>query len=440
MDQYHFPGLAACLVKDDQIIWKGNYGYADLEQNISVRDSTLFHIGSVSKAFTGTALLQLWEKGFFELEDDINDYLPFEVRNPSYPNEPITFRMLLTHTSSIDHDPSLFDESISIPGDDCSVSLDSFLVNYLLPGGTYYWMGPFENFSPGTSFGYTTPGFALIGYLVENITDTTYENYCQQNIFIPLRMNHTSWFIENLNTNHLAKQYIYSGGEYRTTPYMGRPDYPGVMLKSSSGQLARFLIAFLQKGNIEDIRILNSTTVDLMTTVQYPPMGLAWWIVEETIPNFGERTFCALSGGLRGVCSVMGYILGTEENLGAVVLTNRRDDDGIIEIFLELLSYGIITNIEKDITNFPKAIFLSQNYPNPFNPVTMIKYQLPMVSEVDLSIYNILGQKVATLVNERQKAGMYQFEWEASGFASGVYYYRIEARNFVETRKMIYLK
>ena len=101
MDQYHFPGLSACIVKDDQIIWKNVYGYANIEENRLVTDSTLFFLASVSKPVTGTAIMQLWEQGLFNLDDDINNYLPFQVRNPSHPNDPITFQMLLTHTSSI---------------------------------------------------------------------------------------------------------------------------------------------------------------------------------------------------------------------------------------------------------------------------------------------------------------------------------------------------
>ena len=88
----------------------------------------------------------------------------------------------------------------------------------------------------------------------------------------------------------------------------------------------------------------------------------------------------------------------------------------------------------------PDKFALDQNYPNPFNPVTMINYQLPMINDVDLSIYNLLGQRVATLVSERQSAGRYQVEWDASGFSSGVYYYRIKAGEFEQIRKMVLLK
>ena len=83
---------------------------------------------------------------------------------------------------------------------------------------------------------------------------------------------------------------------------------------------------------------------------------------------------------------------------------------------------------------------LSQNYPNPFNPKTVISYQLPKSSDVELSIYNLLGQKVATLVNKKQAVGSYMVEWDASGFATGVYYYRIEASDFQQVKKMVLIK
>jgi len=83
---------------------------------------------------------------------------------------------------------------------------------------------------------------------------------------------------------------------------------------------------------------------------------------------------------------------------------------------------------------------LSQNYPNPFNPFTSIRYALPEADFVDLSIYNVLGQKVATLVHQTQTAGKYRVNWSAAGFASGVYYYRLTAGDLVRTKKMIVLK
>jgi predicted GH43/DUF377 family glycosyl hydrolase len=98
--------------------------------------------------------------------------------------------------------------------------------------------------------------------------------------------------------------------------------------------------------------------------------------------------------------------------------------------------------IENDLYhNYPRAFILSQNYPNPFNPKTVIRYALPVTSHLDLSLYNILGQKVATLVNKKQPVGSYRVQWDASGFAGGVYFYRLRTdKGFVETKKLLYLK
>ena len=83
---------------------------------------------------------------------------------------------------------------------------------------------------------------------------------------------------------------------------------------------------------------------------------------------------------------------------------------------------------------------LYQNYPNPFNPKTIINYELPITNDVELSIYNLLGQKMVTLVHERQKAGDHQVEWDSSGFPSGVYFYRINAGTYTDIKKMLLVK
>jgi hypothetical protein len=87
----------------------------------------------------------------------------------------------------------------------------------------------------------------------------------------------------------------------------------------------------------------------------------------------------------------------------------------------------------------PKVYTLMQNYPNPFNPTTTIRYDLPKSANVSLKVYNILGQLVATLVDERKEAGHYQVRWNAN-VASGIYFYRLQAEEFVQTKKMILLK
>ena len=102
----------------------------------------------------------------------------------------------------------------------------------------------------------------------------------------------------------------------------------------------------------------------------------------------------------------------------------------------------MVTDVsDKQITEeIPNSFKLHQNYPNPFNPTTIISFQLPRISEVELSIFNLLGQKVVTLLSETRNVGSYQVEWNATSFASGIYYYRIKAGEFIDTKKMILIK
>ena len=88
----------------------------------------------------------------------------------------------------------------------------------------------------------------------------------------------------------------------------------------------------------------------------------------------------------------------------------------------------------------PRDFSLDQNYPNPFNPVTTITYALPKPSEVRLSIYDQVGREVFLLVNERRNAGVYEVKFDAAGLSSGVYFYRIQAGDFTQTKRLLLLK
>ena len=88
----------------------------------------------------------------------------------------------------------------------------------------------------------------------------------------------------------------------------------------------------------------------------------------------------------------------------------------------------------------PIDFALHQNYPNPFNPVTTIRYNIPIKSQVKLDIYNTLGEKVKRLVNEEKKAGQYSIDFNAEDVASGVYFYRLQAGDFIQTKKMVLLR
>jgi hypothetical protein len=93
-----------------------------------------------------------------------------------------------------------------------------------------------------------------------------------------------------------------------------------------------------------------------------------------------------------------------------------------------------------EITSHPQKFNLHQNYPNPFNAITNFEFRIPNFSHVELSVYNILGQKVATLLDEKRPAGQHKVTFDASGLASGIYYYKLVAGDINLTRKMLLLK
>ena len=99
-----------------------------------------------------------------------------------------------------------------------------------------------------------------------------------------------------------------------------------------------------------------------------------------------------------------------------------------------------LTDVNDKVNGMPTTYVLDQNYPNPFNPVTKITYEIPVQSNVLLKVYDIIGNEVATLVNEPKPAGSYNILFDATNLSSGVYFYRMQAGDYIEAKKMIYLK
>jgi hypothetical protein len=107
--------------------------------------------------------------------------------------------------------------------------------------------------------------------------------------------------------------------------------------------------------------------------------------------------------------------------------------------FSEVRTFDIVTSVEED-NQLPVEFSLEQNYPNPFNPSTKIKYSVPQSSKVVIKVFDVLGSEVATLVNEEKAVGSYEVEFIANNVTSGIYFYKLQAGSFVETKKMIILK
>jgi hypothetical protein len=139
---------------------------------------------------------------------------------------------------------------------------------------------------------------------------------------------------------------------------------------------------------------------------------------------------------IKGATNFIGTLSGAS---GSLVIDVFSSDNSVL--YGQSASQSIVMTGIKEASNIvPKAYSLSQNYPNPFNPTTNINFSLVKPSNVTLAVYNVLGQKVATIVNQFMQAGSYTYQFDASKLASGIYIYRIEAGNFVSIKKFVLLK
>lgn len=122
--------------------------------------------------------------------------------------------------------------------------------------------------------------------------------------------------------------------------------------------------------------------------------------------------------------------------VGTIQQGNTRIESGVLAD--TSIRRTIISTVKEQWV--PITYLLGQNFPNPFNPSTSIEYVLPNGSFVSLKIYNVIGEEVATLVSDVKSPGIYKAEWRGDGFSSGVYFYRLQAGEYVETKQMILLK
>ena len=284
------PGAVILIICDRQIKYTKGYGLADPLSGRVVTPDTLFTIASISKTVTATALMTLYEQKKFTLDDDINLYLPFQVRNSYFPDAPITFRMLLSHTSTL-MDSDIFYEYYTLHKTpvlpDSPILLENFLRDYLCPDGKLYNIK--DNFlkaKPGTKYAYSNIGYGLLGFLTECISGMRFNEYCKQVIFEPLGMRNTSWYFKDVDLNLMAIPYGYDNSLHQPIRYgfYSYPTYPDGTLKTSANEFAHFLFVFINKGNTIDGRsFLRAETVkEMLDLHKFPGMehgeavGLAW--------------------------------------------------------------------------------------------------------------------------------------------------------------------
>jgi CubicO group peptidase (beta-lactamase class C family) len=271
---------------------------ANVEDGVPVTSDTSFPLASVSKTVTGTALMQVYETDAFELDDPIGPHLGFEVTHPTSA-APITFRHLLTHTSGIRDNWGIMPYSEGDP----TVALRDYLEDYLDPDGDLYDASRnYSSWGPGDGFSYSNIGVALAGHLVEAIIGIDFNDWCRDRIFEPLSMDHTGWYLRDLDDALVAHPHDCYSGPCRTLRHYGYADYPDGMLRASAEDMARFLAMTEQGGSLDGHLILKEETVAQMLTLQVPSQGqaLIWYEA-----NQGGEIFWGHNGGDIGVSTNM---------------------------------------------------------------------------------------------------------------------------------------
>lgn len=265
LESLHIAGAAVTVVEGGETVFAEGYGFADVENGIKVQpEVTLFRIGSVSKLFTWTAVMQLAERGKLDLDADVNGYLDFQIPD-TFP-QPVTLRRLMTHTAG-------FEDRVA--------GFEALTGEKMLPLGE--WLAshiPARVRAPGEIASYSNYGAALAGYIVERVSGLPFEEYLERNILAPLGMRRTSirqplpggWAAD------LSNGYVYSGGRFMKMDFESIVPFPAGGMTSTAADMARFLSAYLQGGEYRGGRILQEQSATLMQSRLFGnvPSGNGW--------------------------------------------------------------------------------------------------------------------------------------------------------------------
>ena len=310
--------LAIAVIDSGKVVHLSANGFRDLENKLKATINTPFHIASVSKTVTNLAIFKLVESGKIDLNADINKYLPFEVKNPYYPNDKITVRELLNHRSGIKDDYEIYEPHWNIPNGDPTLELADFLRDYLKVDGKLYKKEHFESNSKYKSFSYSNTGVAVLGLIVEYVSGMKYEEFCQQNVFKPIGMINTSWFLKNLDSSQVAKTYVYQDSMgLKFKGHNGYPDYPGGQLRTSISDFSLLLAGYLNSENSNFI--LDAKTVGQITPIpQTSHEGFYTWF----LTSMNDNLYYTHNGGDTGVRTVA--IIDVNKKNGIVIFANAE--------------------------------------------------------------------------------------------------------------------
>jgi CubicO group peptidase (beta-lactamase class C family) len=272
----NIPGAVFLLVQNGKVLYQRGYGFANVARRQPVNpETTIWRIGSISKVFTATAVVQLADRGRYRLSDDVNRYLTrFKV--PATFPQPVTFEHLLTHTAG-------FDEIR--PGTRAETAAG------LLPLGDFLSNKLIRLRPPGRTISYSTYGITLGGYLVEQVSGMDFETYLARNVWGPLGMTRTNIVVPDSLRADLAQGYEYDAGANKLADWEWYHTTPASSINASAADMGRFIIAHLQDGRYGRMRILSDSAARDMHrqhVTSHPKLAGFAYGFQEAFTN-GER-------------------------------------------------------------------------------------------------------------------------------------------------------
>ena len=335
-DDSEAPGFTVAIVKNDSLLYQESFGKATIENGKDYTNQTIQPIGSISKTFIAAAIVKAIEQGYFTLETNINDILPFEVKNPIRPNVDIKVKHLVTHTSGlIDADETYFQAYHILPGEDLStegsqllvnvlgaqqretIALQDFLTAYYQEGGDLYSIDNFASTDSGATWNYSNIAASLAAFLIEASTGTPYREFVSANILQPLGMNRTAYDVVDLDPNDLAKLYWDKSTPF---PKYFNDSYPDGSLLTCNEDLTKYLMDMMKGVRGQSSTLFSSESYAMLFDPLLPEgqvpaevgenQGIFWFLKEDYIQHDGSDpgTTCNLQFDRMGET---GYLLLT---------------------------------------------------------------------------------------------------------------------------------
>lgn len=303
MNQYNIPGLSIGVVKNDSILYTKGYGFKSINNQQPITENTIFHTGSVSKLFTALAIINLINNKQITLEDKLVEVLP-NLKFKDKKAEGITIKTLLNHTSGI-RDIKSYNWSNNNEA-------DNTLKNYL----TYKKLK--LDFEPSTKYQYSNLAYDVLGYVVEQVSGLTFEDYVKENILLPSNMTESDFryfkIEDTLKTFPHSRRWL-SHNVYKRNIYpYTREHAPSSTLNSSAKELSKWMISFLHKLENEiEPNLIFAMTKESTTLNEFIGLGFQLYSIEGTkaIGHFG---------GDKGFRSYL--LMIPQKRIGLVVLAN----------------------------------------------------------------------------------------------------------------------